>query len=492
MNQIDSPYFAAVDLGSNSFHLLVARLNGGQLETVDREKTMVQLARGLNSEGNLSEDAKQRSIECLKRFGERLKKIPPSQVRAVGTKTLRTAQDARSFLKRAEAALGHPIEIVSGFEEARLVYSGLSHTVINDGNQRLVIDIGGASTEFIIGQDQEPELLESLSMGCVAFTELFLRDGLNEKSMRRAYLAARADLELISHNYSEHGWDIAYGTSGTIRAIADLVSDECGGAIITRQALIGLKNRLIEDGQIVSGDVPKLRKEVLPAGIAILLAIFDELEFDKLHIADATLKEGLIFDTLGRLSDEIIDTRIHTVEKLQSNYQIDEEQAERVKNTALHFWTQIECPMLPSVSRTKILRWAAQLHEIGMAISHSGHHHHGYYILRHSDLGGFGRYEQYILANLVRSHRKKLSFERLQETDDAALDAILPIVACLRLAVLINRRRETLKKLPDLIQSGSHYRLHFKDGWLEQHPLTYAGLEQEANHWQNVGLTLEF
>ncbi|MDR0780888.1 MAG: exopolyphosphatase, partial [Pseudomonadales bacterium] len=236
--------------------------------------------------------------------------------------------------------------------------------------------------------------------------------------------------------------------------------------------------------------LPALRRSVLPAGIAILKAIFDQLKLDNLHISDYALKEGLLYDSIGRFNDD--DSRESTVRQLQMQYQVDLAQAERVSATALAFWQQIDGPLLPGVSRSKILRWAAHLHEIGMHISHSAHHHHGYYILRHSDLAGFGRYEQYILANLVRSQRKGLSQEQFEGMGDQPMTALTPLIVCLRLAVLLHRRREELAQLPALVRLGREYRLKFRKGWLERHPLTLAGLEQEARYYKAFELGLSY
>lgn len=490
--QFDSPYFAAVDLGSNSFHLLVVRINGVQVDIVDREKDMVQIARGLDSNGTLKSDAQDRAIACLERFAERLRDIPSPQIRVVGTKTLRVAINSKDFLRRAENALGAPIQIISGYEEARLVYAGLAHSVTNDHSQRLVIDIGGGSTEFIIGQNDSPQLMESLDLGCVTYSENFFfhSGGVSAKTIKCAYVAACTELEQIRKNYIRTGWKIAYGTSGTMRAIAELLTAQDGGAVITKPSLDELVNTVVKQGGINSKSLPELRKQVLPAGLAILQAILDQLKLDKIHIADATLKDGLIYDTIGRLTDA--DTRMATVEKLQKQYEIDTAQAARVANTARHFWRQINGPPLPVVSRTKILRWAAALHEIGLSISHSGYHHHGFYILRHSDLAGFGRYEQHILANLVRSHRRKLGPGRFEGMDEAALAAFIPLTICLRLAALLHRRREDLAELPALSADGNQFSLKFKDNWLEENPLTLAGLEQEAEYYRQIGVSLVF
>lgn len=490
--QFESPYFASVDLGSNSFHLLVVRINGVQVDIVDREKEMVQIARGLDSNGFLSEDAQGRAIACLERFAERLRDIPSSQIRVVDTKTLRAASNSEDFLRRAERALRAPIQIISGYEEARLVYAGLAHSVTNDHSQRLVVDIGGGSTEFIIGRDDSPQLMESLDLGCVTYSENYiLHDGgVSVKTMKRAYVTACSEIEEIRKNYLRTGWKIAYGTSGTVRAIAELLTAQDGGAVITKPSLDELVQATIKHGGINSSSLPELRKQVLPAGLAILQAVFDQLKLDKIHVANSTLKEGLVYDTIGRLTDD--DARVTTVEKLQHQYEIDTAQAVRVANAARHFWKQTGGPPLPAVSRTKILRWAAALHEIGLSISHSGYHHHGYYILRHSDLAGFGRYEQHILANLVRSHRRKLDPARFEGMDEAALAAFIPLVICLRLAALLHRRREDLETLPTLGYQEKIFSLQFETRWLEDHPLTLAGLEQEAEYYRQIGLSLRF
>lgn len=489
MQSFESPYFAAVDLGSNSFHMIICRVNQDTVETVDREKDMVQIARGMQS-GIIASDAQERALQCLKRFAERLRDIPSSQVRAVGTKSLRAAKNSETFLRDAEEALGHPINIISGFEEARLVYKGLAHCVTNDNNRRLVIDIGGASTELIIGRDTEPELLESLNFGCVVFAEKYdLKHQVSARGMRAAYLGACAEIESIRPAYLKKGWDMVYGTSGTMRAIADLVAPLDGGAIIRAASLRELSANVIDNSENVLHSMPKLRRDVLPAGIAVLRAIFDELKLEKIHVADASLKEGLIYDTIGRFHN--VDARYAAVAKLQGQYNIDQAQAERVAKAAISFWRQIRSPDLPGVSRTKILTWAAQLHEVGMGISHSGHHNHGYYILRHSDLAGFGRYEQHLLACLVRAHRKKIHDDRFDGMEKKVRLALLPMLVCLRLAVVLHRRRDDLPVLPEIQQAGNTYSLIFPKGWLEENPLTTAGLEKEAGYFHDAGIELK-
>ena len=488
MHKVSSPYYAAVDLGSNSFHMLVVRMNDNKIEIVDREKDMVQIARGLERRA-LSEEAQQRAIHCLQKFSERLQDIPPQQIRAVGTKTLRAARNAKQFLHQASSALGTPIEIISGYEEARLVYSGLANTVSDNDNQRLVIDIGGGSTEFVIGKGHQPILMESLSLGCASYTQRFFADGVNKQKMHQAYFAASTELQLIRKNYCKQGWDLAFGTSGTMKAIAALLQQE-DGAIITREGLSALAQQTIADGGIAAHKVPKLRREVLPAGIAILEAIVDNLGIDSLRVANATLKEGLIYDTIGRFSAK--DIRDATVKRLSRQYSIDTAQAARVSETAVMLWRQISSPKIPGISRSKILSWAAQLHEIGLNISHSGYHHHGHYLLKHSDLAGFGRYEQQILANLVKCHRKKLDMDRLEGMNATVRACFIALLICLRLAVVLHRRRENIEEQPQISQEDAKYLLRFAENKLQDSPLTLAGLEQEAHYLKNIGIKLCF
>lgn len=488
----ESPYFAAIDLGSNSFHMIIVRLNEDNIEVIDREKEMVQIARGMATNGEIDDDTQSRAIHCLHRFAERLRDIPKTQIRVVGTKTLRAARNTKTFLTAIQTAIGVPVQIISGFEEARLVYAGVANTISNGNDQRLVIDIGGGSTEFIIGRGYAPRMLESLPLGCVSFTKRFLPDNnhITANAVKRAYVAACTELDEIQKNTTTMGWELAYGTSGTIKAIAQLLKDRDGGAVISRQGLNHLVESCIERGGLPTCDLPDLRRQVLPAGMVILQAIFDELGLEKIHIADATLKEGLIYDTLGRISDH--DMREATIKGLLTQHKIDAEQADRVKKTALHFWSKTKgSNKLAGVSRRRMLKWAALLHEVGLSISHSGSHHHGYYLLRHSDLAGFGRYEQYILANLVRSHRKKLSMSRFEGMDKAAIQAFTPLIVCLRIAVVLHRRRENITPMPELIEHNGSFTLRIDHAWLKQHPMTQSALEQDISYCKNIGIHLK-
>lgn len=486
-----SPFFAAVDLGSNSFHMLIARFDGQKLQVIDREKDMVQIARGLSKEGVLSEYCMSTALGCLMRFGERLRVIPNAHIRAVGTKTLRSASNNVDFLKQAENALGAPIQIISGYEEARLIYTGLYNSVAPDQKHRLVMDIGGASTELALGSEQEASHLESLSMGCVSFTKRFelTNHGINETNMRLAYFEACAQIEEVYKPIIRHGWDIAFGTSGTMKAIAELTQEKDGGAFIRKESLMTLKQQTLQNRGVFNEKLPQLRRDVLPAGIAILSAIFDQLNLDTVHVDDSTLKEGLIYDTIGRFTDH--DTRVITVEKLANRYNIDTEQGERVKDMALFLWKQVDGPALPGISRTKILGWAGYLHEIGLNISHSAFHRHGHYLLQCSDLAGFSRYEQLILAKLVLCHRKKIDSKAIGALDTHAQKAFLPLLVCLRIATILARRREKIKISPKLSIENQRYVLQVTDAWLKINPLTHAGLRQEMAQLMRIDCKLD-
>lgn len=486
----DPRYFAAVDLGSNSFHMLIARENNDSIEVIDRVKEMVQIARGLQADGTLSDEVQQRALNCLACFGERIRDIPSSRVRAVGTKTLRSAANSTPFLSAAELALGHPIQTISGYEEARLVYSGVAHSIDDDRCKRLVIDIGGGSTEFIIGHHYSPLLLESLSIGCVTYAERYLLNGgVTRENLHKAYLATCEELELIRAEYLHEGWDITFGASGTMRVIAELMPHESGAAVITKNNLDKLIEHTIINGEVIAEGISKLRKDVLPAGLAILKGIFDHLNIDELHVADATLKEGLIYDSLGRLSQH--DSRDQTVNTLLERYNIDKKQAERVKKTALRFWSQLNLPPTPRVAMDKLVNWSATLHEIGLSISHASYHHHGHYLLKHSDLAGFSRYEQHLLAKLVNFHRRKLHASTRESFEHHGYSLCIALI-CLRLAVLLNRSREDLNEFPDIQIEASQIILKFTPQWLKQHPLTVGSLTKEVDHLEQIGFRLEF
>ncbi|BFM11932.1 exopolyphosphatase [Simiduia litorea] len=482
-------YYAAVDLGSNSFHLLVAKVVGNRLEVVDRHKEMVQIARGLDERGNLAKEMQAEAIAVLLRINERLRDIAPENIRAVGTKTLRAARNADKFLRKAEEALGHPINIISGFEEARLVYQGVVRSLEDNSQKRLVIDIGGASTEFIIGEGRGPRLLESLNLGCVTLAERHFKFGPVTKSrMEAAYISASAAIEPIARAYKAFGWDIALGTSGTMRAAAELMDAKDQG-LITRTNLDNIIQQTILDGEVLNGEVPKLRRDVLPAGLAIIKALFDQLGLEQLHIADVALKEGLIFEIIGREANT--DSREDSVNRLAQTYQCDQAQRERVAELAVNFTTQLQLADINDTKATQLVAWAGTLHEIGLHISHNGFHKHGYYLLRHHDMSGFSRYEQHMLAALVRLQRSAIKTSLINELAPHNRNDFMCMVVALRLAVILCRGREALDINPTLaLQSNGELTLALPKDWLEKHPLSAINLHNEAEELLLAGVKL--
>ena len=493
--QLPPERVAAVDLGSNSFHMKVAHVVDGQLRVVDRMREMVRLAAGLDENDYLTEDTMGRAIDCLHRFGQGLRDVPPENVRVVGTNTLRRARNSGEFLTQAEKALGHTIEIIAGREGARLIYLGVAHSAEQDKQQRLVIDIGGGSTEVIIGKQFEPLRLESLYIGCVGLSGRFFHDGrIRRKHFRAAQLAAERELEPIQQHYREVGWEAAIGASGTIRTVESIVRDQqWSDHGITADALEKLKETLIE-----AGDVERLsilneqspRAAVFPGGVAILVATFKALGIKRMTTSDNALREGVLYDLLGRHGDE--DVREVTIRNLSSRYRIDPEQAARVEKTALYLQGQVEKSWrLGKEKYGNLLGWAARLHEIGLDIAHAQYHKHGAYVLAHADLPGFSRQEQELLGVLVRSHRRKFPQEVFATLSGKHRGRARNLSILLRLAVLLHRSR-TRRGLPGFVISADDngLKLAFPPGWLADHPLTSSELEEEAGYLKGAGVRL--
>jgi exopolyphosphatase / guanosine-5'-triphosphate,3'-diphosphate pyrophosphatase len=486
---------AAVDLGSNSFHMVVARHSHGQLVILDRLREMVRLAAGLDEQGRIDKTVAARCIECLQRFGQRLRDMKAESVRVVGTNTLRKAHRKQSFLERAREALGHPIEIISGIEEARLIYLGVANTMPNEPGRRLVVDIGGGSSELIIGEQFNTLRLESLHMGCVSLSLEHFGDGkVSEKRFRRARVAARLQLEPIQAAFRSQGWERAVGSSGTIRVIDELVRHfDANATAVTAPGLERLIRETIEAGQVSQLRLPGLTPErapVFPGGLAILAEMFDALGIAQMRVAEGALREGLLYDIVGRFKDE--DARERTVRGMQQRYHVDPEQAQRVEATSLSLLRQVASAWsITEADAETLLGWAARLHEIGLDVSHSQYQKHGAYLLEHADMPGFPREEQRLLAYLVGRHRRKIS------QDDAA-ELIPPwdrkaeyLMLMLRLAVLLHRGRSSAQ-LPDikLTPRGRSLTMDFPRGWLRDHPLTVADLMQEVEYWKAAALRL--
>jgi exopolyphosphatase/guanosine-5'-triphosphate,3'-diphosphate pyrophosphatase len=444
---------AAVDLGSNSFHMVVARYSHGQLIIVDRLREMVRLAAGLDEQDRLSRESIARAIEALQRFGQRLSDMKAESVRVVGTNTLRKAKRKGAFLDRAREAIGHPIEIISGVEEARLIYLGVAHTTPSEPGHRLVVDIGGGSTELIIGEGFAAKRLESLYMGCVSLSVEHFPDGvISEKRMKRARTAAQLELEPIVSRFRRSEWDSAFGASGTLRAASDImVARGLSSGVVTREGVETMVEECLEAGDVTKLRLPGLtqdRQEIFPAGLAIMIEIFDRLGIDSMRVADGALREGLLYDLLGRLTDE--DARSRSVRALEGRYHVDVAQADRVEATALAFLRQVrESWGLEAPLGELALRWAARLHEVGLDISHSHYHRHGAYLLQHADLPGFPKEEQQLVAAIVGAHRRKLNVQLIHELIPPWHLKAEFLIVLLRLSVLLHRGRGP-RALPDI------------------------------------------
>lgn len=487
---------AAVDLGSNSFHMVVARYSHGQLTIVDRLREMVRLAAGLDEQGRLERGAIERAISCLERFGQRLHDMQAGSVRVVGTNTLRRARRKGAFLDRARAALGHPIDIISGIEEARLVYLGVAHTTPSEPGRRIVADIGGGSTELIIGEGLHATKLESLYMGCVSMSKQFFDDGaITEKRMKRARLAARLELEPIKASFKSLGWDSAAGSSGTIRTVGEILRARGhNDGLITSEAIESLIEHTIRVGDLSRLKLPGLSEErlpVFPGGLAILAELLEVLDIGSMRVADGALREGLLYDMIGRLTDE--DARARSVRAMQGRYHVDVAQAERVEATALDFLRQTQNDWeLEEPFAELVLSWAARLHEIGLDVSHSHYHKHGAYLLEHADMPGFPQEEQRILACLVGAHRRKLHLEQLEDLNPPWHTKAEYLIVLLRLAVLLHRGRSPIALPKIALQAkGRSIEMQFPKGWLEDHPLTAADLEHEIDYLKNAGFKLK-
>lgn len=487
--------YAAVDLGSNSFHLLVARREHGELRVLDRIREMVRLGGGLDLQGNLEMEVQQRALACMSRFGQRLRGIPANNRRAVGTQTFRRLKNADSFLQAAEVALECPVDIIAGREEARLIYLGVTQWVAGDRQKQLVMDIGGGSTELIIGDGTDPLVMESLQFGCVSVTNRFFADGnITESALGAAQRAVAAELQELQSVFRNAGWQTAIGSSGTIRSAASIcgVNGWCKNDI-TLDALNILKQETLSFKTIADIDLAGLsesRKPVFIGGLAIMLACFETLGIDRLVISNFALREGLLQDQLGRLEHR--DPRDKAVKALVTRFAVDLAQVNRVKKTALKVFEQVcQEAGLNDAHRT-MLSWAAELHEIGLSLSHVSYQQHSGYLVEASDLAGFSRQEQLFLASLVAYQRRDIPpgfLERLPERLHRPLRFTL---LCMRLAWIFCRTRED-EAIPEfeIGLDGEKIHLLLAKEWMRKHPLTIADLEFEIQVMRMIDLQLE-
>ena len=495
---MSSNSLAAVDLGSNSFHMVVARRVDNEIRMVDRMRERVQLAAGLDGNQMLTEEAQERALLCLARMGQRLRDLAPARVRAVGTNTLRKARNAPEFLERAHEALGHPIEIIAGREEARLIYLGVAHFLPDDETRSLVVDIGGGSTECIVGEGSHVLEADSLHMGCVSYSLRFFPEGeLRRKHLRAAELAARLELRTLERRFRSLGWDVAYGASGTINAVSSVLKQSgWTEGEITPNGLRQLRKAVLAAGhrdQLSS--LPGLKSEraaVLPGGVAILQALFESLGIKELRPSRTALREGVLLDLDGRVQQK--DVRENTIRRLMLQFRVDLDQAERVERTASYLLGRVaEAWGIDDPEAKHLLRWAARLHEVGLVINYTSYHKHGAYLLEHAHMPGFSNDEKERLAALVRQHRRKLTSSDLSAYAPLKRSRYVHLGVLLRLAVLLNRGRSPrplpyFGVTPDAEPAG--LLLEFPPEWLEEHPLSVEDLNVEQGLLQARGVSL--
>jgi len=486
---------AAVDLGSNSFHMIVARVDEhGNFSMVDQMKEMVRLRGGLDEDNNMDEAVAQSALDCLQRFGDRIRHLDSSCVRAAGTNTLRSMNKSKSFLRKANKALGHRIEIIPGREEARLVYLGVSHTLSDDHGNQLVIDIGGGSTEFIIGEMFESKILESLNFGSVSVTKRFFGDGkLSKKNWEKANTALRLEIMPIENQYSSKNWKFAIGSSGTIKATQEIIhAFELEKFQVTLEALYNIRSRMIKMETIDQLKLPLINTERLPVyagGLAILIAIFEALNIEFMTVSDGALREGLLYDLLGRIQHE--DVRDRSVRDLMQRFNIDSSHASLVKNTALYCFKKLRKSWNLPKKRKHILGWSADLHELGMSITHDKHHLQGSHILEYADIPGFASRRQHWLSVMVMSHRKKLPLELLEDLSESERPTVIYLIVILRLSVLLHRSRQNIEIYPEVEGKENQLHLHI-EGDINEQALLEADLIQEQQWLSKVGFTLIF
>lgn len=489
---------AAVDLGSNSFHMIVCSLKDGKLQTIDRLKETVRLAAGLDQDDMLDANTQARALACLEKFSQRIRHFPLDSVRIVGTNTLRTAKNSAVFLAKAEQTLNHPIHIISGIEEARLIYLGVAYSLGNHSVLRLVMDIGGGSTEYIIGTGNTPKDKESLNMGCISISNRFFKDGrLSKSAFAQAVLFAQQQLEPFQKKFHRKNWELAIGASGSLRSIAKVLqAQNWSNNGITKAGLELLVARIQQCNHINELNLPELDAErllVFAGGVAIVYATFKSLGIEQMTVADGALREGLIQDLLGRLYND--DMRASTVELLAKRYHTDKDHAARIKQTINTMLVQInkKASWSSDENSVQFLQWAADLHEVGIDIAHNQYHKHSAYLIENGDLAGFSRQDQILLSTIVRSHRRKFLPSLFADLPAPWNKHAVYLTLILRLAILLHRNRDE-KNLPDfkITMTKVKINLKFPAASLSQSPLTHADLQQEAEYLKAAGYKLEF
>lgn len=488
----ESSLYAAIDLGSNSFHLLIIRNTDSGIQILDRLKRKVRLAAGLDDSSYLSEESMERGWQCLAQFAERLYGIPPEHIRIVATAALRAAQNAQRFISVAQSILNLPIDVIPGEEEARLIYQGVNHTTGGDPS-RLVVDIGGASTELIVGNGDIINSLVSLPMGCVTWLERYFADrSLNAKNFHQAETAAREQLALVAHDFTLYGWKSCVGASGTVQALQEIMVAQGMEEAITLDKLLQLKAQAIQCGKLEELEIEGLTLEralVFPSGLAILIAIFDTLKVDSMVLSGGALREGLVYDMLPRPPDR--NVRQRTVWALQCLYRIDRRQANLVSQQADWLCSQLENDIVLSSDAREMLFWACQLHEIGLSIAFKDANRHAAYLLNHIDTPGFTPSQKRLLATLLLNQTHALSLQELTQQNALEAHQAISVVRLLRIAILLCRARHR-DAIPSLSLSVSNETFELKISVLElkKHPLLAEMLQQESRWQSNSRLPL--
>ena len=482
----------AVDLGSNSFRVEIGQVHGDRITTQSYWKETIRLAGGFDENGAITPAAQAKALAALARFRERLGNLPQDRVRAVGTQAMRAATNSAEFLQKAEAALGYRIDILSGHEEARLVFNGCARTLPPSEKRRLIVDIGGASTELIIGQGLEADRCESFRIGCVNTSIKFFRDGrLSAKAIDRAVLACQAELEESITRFGAGNYDEAFGSAGTFGALADIVQAMgwSNDGTVTPEHLERIRKLLIEAKDIRNIRFEGLkedRREVIAGGLAVLLAVYRTLGVSTMRHASGALRGGLLYDLLGRVSDR--DTRDITVESMMTAARIDRKQAVRVADITGKIYAMLRPDASPD--DLKYVRWGALLHEVGMNISSSRYHRHSWYVVSNADMPGFGRRDQDIMATFVLSQRGNL------KKVENALGTVISFEAAfaLRLAVIFaHARRPVDLPLMSVERNGPRSLTMKLDGvWLNAHPLTDVLLKEESSAWAKIDRQITF
>ncbi len=489
MQEIEFDKVAAIDLGSNSFHMIIAAVEDQKhLRFFDRHSVKVRLRNGLDEQGNITPKAMDKAFQCLREFAQIIGKMPEGSVQIYGTNTLRQAKNGKTFIKQAQSILGHPVEIISGKEEARLIYLGVAHTLAITQKNRLVVDIGGGSTEIIIGQGFQPELMESLEMGCVSLNhQFFKKDRCDSQSLQEAVKFARGQVLKVHKKYKRMGWQEAIGASGSVKSIQAVLKKELGQEDITlggMQQLLKLCAKAKHFDALSFSGLTNARKPTFVAGLCVLTGVFEQLGIEHMRFSDGALREGALYDLIGRYGDE--DVREATIRFLQQRYMVDIDQANRVKQTVLKLASHLELPKFA----LRQLQWAASIHELGLAISQNRHHAHGAYLVEFSDLPGFSQQEQQRVALLVHNQRKSLKMDQWPDLQESLTqDKVL----VLRLAVILHRDHSESSPEARLERQGSQgqkYQLTVSQHWLDERPLTQADLQEEQELLKKYGIRL--